>query len=331
MFKSQYKGYCIPFQGVDASRKAKVCRVHLVISWLASMLCVLFGALALLVGQQKGIWLVKKPAPNVTHVLLTTQPSWEHLWKRTLVKQKLKVVNSSCLVCSINVTFQYVTFQLLHVLAKPSLTLLVGCQEEHLTCKKLNDEVLAWLSVWNKVKTICIWSSWCHCDPIVACFIKIRIGLTFLVPAYPGCSGKQATVYVCLCWIKPSGSPFVILHPVGERDSCDCASVDLIRTVSVQIEWSSFLRMHLSHLALLASGRAWVVSLQWLRFLWCWQGYFEVVYGCALLRIRLSLRSTTSPENQRMKSGSLLNRVTDTTVIIGFAVAENTGVLLSMW
>ena len=30
----------------------------------------------------------------------------------------------------------------------------------------LSDEVLLWLSVWNKVQTVCIWSSWCHCIPI---------------------------------------------------------------------------------------------------------------------------------------------------------------------
>jgi len=29
--------------------------------------------------------------------------------------------------------------------------MLVGHQEEHLACKKLSDEVLAWLSVWSKV------------------------------------------------------------------------------------------------------------------------------------------------------------------------------------
>ena len=28
--------------------------------------------------------------------------------------------------------------------------------------------------------------------PHISCFIKIQIGLTFLVPAYPGCPGKQA-------------------------------------------------------------------------------------------------------------------------------------------
>ena len=47
--------------------------------------------------------------------------------------------------------------------------------------KKMNDEVLAWLSVWNEVQMICIWSSWCRCHPIISCLIKIQIGLTFLV------------------------------------------------------------------------------------------------------------------------------------------------------
>jgi len=41
-----------------------------------------------------------------------------------------------------------------------ALTLLVGWQEEHLACKKNSSgEVLAWLSVWNEVRMMCIWSS----------------------------------------------------------------------------------------------------------------------------------------------------------------------------
>jgi len=28
-------------------------------------------------------------------------------------------------------------------------------QKEHLACKKLSDEVLAWLSVWSEVQMIC--------------------------------------------------------------------------------------------------------------------------------------------------------------------------------
>jgi len=51
--------------------------------------------------------------------------------------------------------------------------------------------MLEWLSVWSEVQLLCIWSSWCHCHPVISCFIKIRICLTFLVPAYPGCPGKE--------------------------------------------------------------------------------------------------------------------------------------------
>jgi len=80
-------------------------------------------------------------------------------------------------------------------LAFSALTVLVGHQEEHLACKKLSDDVLAWLSVWSKVHMICIWSSLCYCQPIISCFIKIGIGLTFVVPAYPGCPEKRV-VYV---------------------------------------------------------------------------------------------------------------------------------------
>jgi len=39
-----------------------------------------------------------------------------------------------------------------------ALTLLVGCQEGHPTCKKLSGGVLEWLSVWSEVQT-CIWPS----------------------------------------------------------------------------------------------------------------------------------------------------------------------------
>jgi len=55
-----------------------------------------------------------------------------------------------------------------------ALTLLFGHQEEHPACKKLSDEVLAWLAVWSKVQMICIWSSWCYCHPIISCFMKIH-------------------------------------------------------------------------------------------------------------------------------------------------------------
>jgi len=60
-----------------------------------------------------------------------------------------------------------------------ALTLLVSWQEGHPACKNLSGEVLAWLSVWSEVQMICIWSSWCHCHPIISCSSKIQNGLPF--------------------------------------------------------------------------------------------------------------------------------------------------------
>jgi len=46
-------------------------------------------------------------------------------------------------------------------------------------CKNLSDRVLAWLSVCSEMQMICICSTWCHCHPIICCFIKIQNGLPF--------------------------------------------------------------------------------------------------------------------------------------------------------
>jgi len=85
--------------------------------------------------------------------------------------------------------------------AVSALTLLVGYQEEHLACKELSVEVLVWSAVQSEVQMICMWSSWCHCHPIVFCFIKIQIGLTLLVPAYLGCARKEAVKWLSVIHI----------------------------------------------------------------------------------------------------------------------------------
>jgi len=43
--------------------------------------------------------------------------------------------------------------------------------------------VLAWLSVWADASATP--------SSVASSFIKIHIGLTFLVPAYSGCPGKE--------------------------------------------------------------------------------------------------------------------------------------------
>jgi len=68
---------------------------------------------------------------------------------------------------------------------------LVGHQEEHPACKKLSDEVLAWLSaVCGDLHGLCF--SCCYHHPIISCLIKIQIGLTFLILAYSGWPEKEA-------------------------------------------------------------------------------------------------------------------------------------------
>jgi len=45
-----------------------------------------------------------------------------------------------------------------------AFTLLIRYQEEHPACKKMSYQVL----IWSEVQTICMWSSWCHCQPMLA-------------------------------------------------------------------------------------------------------------------------------------------------------------------
>jgi len=59
---------------------------------------------------------------------------------------------------------------------------------------KIEYEVLVWLSVYSMVQTVCIWSSWCHCITKPHHFLPHLNPdwfFTFLVPAYPGCHGKE--------------------------------------------------------------------------------------------------------------------------------------------
>ena len=75
-----------------------------------------------------------------------------------------------------------------------ALTLLVGQQEGHPTCKKTE-----W---WGTGVVICLeWGADLQLAQLlslpltVSCSSKIQIGFTFLVPAYPGCPGKEAVIW----------------------------------------------------------------------------------------------------------------------------------------
>jgi len=77
------------------------------------------------------------------------------------------------------------------------LTLLVGRQEGHPACKKLE-----W---WGAGVVTCLerdadlHMAQLMLLPLAAsCFSKIQIGFTFLVPAHPGSPGKRAVKRVCV-------------------------------------------------------------------------------------------------------------------------------------
>jgi len=63
-----------------------------------------------------------------------------------------------------------------------ALTLSVGRQEEHPTCKKTSGGVLAWLSLWSEVHM----AQLMLLPLAVSCISKIQIGFTFLVLAHRG-------------------------------------------------------------------------------------------------------------------------------------------------
>ena len=78
------------------------------------------------------------------------------------------------------------------------MTLLVGRQEGHPACKKLER--------WVAGMVICLERGadlhMAQLMPLpltVSCFSKIQIGFTFLVPAHPGSPGKMAVKRVCVC------------------------------------------------------------------------------------------------------------------------------------
>jgi len=75
---------------------------------------------------------------------------------------------------------------------------LVGQQEGHLACKKLE-----W---WGADMVICLERGTdlhtAQLMPLpltVSCLSKIQIGFTFLVPTHPGSPGQRAIKRVCVC------------------------------------------------------------------------------------------------------------------------------------
>jgi len=92
-------------------------------------------------------------------------------------------------------------------IAFSALTLLVGQQEKHPTCKKQEwwgAGVVVWLEQGADLHMVQLMPL-----PLtVSCFSNIQIDFTFLVPAHLGSPRKRAVKRVCACQINQSISKF---------------------------------------------------------------------------------------------------------------------------
>ena len=81
-----------------------------------------------------------------------------------------------------------------------ALTLLVGRQEGHPTCKNLSGGDAGMVICLERGADL--HSAQLMPLPLtVSCFSKIQIGFTFLVPAHPGSPGQRAVKRVCV-WLQ---------------------------------------------------------------------------------------------------------------------------------
>ena len=82
-----------------------------------------------------------------------------------------------------------------------ALTLLVGPQEEHPVCE--NFVIRCWRGYLSEARCKPFpygpADATATCHPIISCFIKIQIGFTRLVQAYPDCAGKEAVKRMLGC------------------------------------------------------------------------------------------------------------------------------------
>ena len=54
---------------------------------------------------------------------------------------------------------------------------------------------------FNTLLCVRVFLLYCFNCIAVYCSSKIQIGFTFLVPAYPGCSGKEAVKWLFVCFV----------------------------------------------------------------------------------------------------------------------------------
>ena len=130
---------------------------------------------------------------------LTNRQKNGWIWLNLIFSSVMQlVITITSILTPFNMGSWLIHFSICYGKTDGALTLLVGWQEGHPACKKLE-----W---WSTGMVICLKRDadlhMAQLMPLpltVSCFIKIQIGFTFLVPAHPGSPGKGAVKRVCEC------------------------------------------------------------------------------------------------------------------------------------
>ena len=158
---------------------------------------------------------------------------------------------------------------------------------------------------------------------IITCFIKIQIGLTFLVPADPGCPGKEAVKWVSISQYYascPADKAAVDwLQQTTVKDSCnEKCIVDCDMTVYIVIIGPPWSLVQLSYLLWLCEG--WWRTDTWLcsrRVVRTWSGAtaltsismpsFRCWWFCISSSFRFSTVRLFTSSRWRRNGGRVLN------------------------
>jgi len=129
-----------------------------------------------------------------------------------------------------------------HPIAFSALALLVGHQEEHLTFK--NWVMRCWRGYLSGAR--CEWFAYGPADATATPSSIASLKLTFLVPAYPGCPGKEAIKWVSACLPVCLSALACCMHVMlGAAGACEATEGPQVNGLREATQWNHWLHRRL--------------------------------------------------------------------------------------
>jgi len=155
-------------------------------------------------------------------------------------------------------------FDIFHLLPSVLWRCWLGGRKGIRPVKKLSGGVLAWLSVWSEVGSDLHMAQLMPLPLTVSCSSKIRIGFTFLVPAYLGSPGKMAVKRVCVyvCVLFTNRQVFYKQTNTQRMAKCSRNFVQASRLVERNWAWG-INTVHYSTVQFLCCERVFISTEKW--------------------------------------------------------------------